>query len=173
MCFPGFWIKKKSVFFRGTVCLPGWLKTPGKSSISHQTCADRLESCITWWFMFERSLNQNRSWFWHFGILRMSFPNVRKVWSIVYRWPRYFGLSGQNPRETSKMLQTCAERLESCITMWYMIPSNPRNFEPEIELILTFWNFEDVISKWPKSLNYSIPLTKILWPQSRSSISMW
>ena len=30
------------------------------------------------------------------------------------------------------------------------------------KLILTFWYFEDVISKWPKSQKYSIPLTKIL-----------
>ena len=33
------------------------------------------------------------SWFWHFGILKMSYPNGRKVWSIVYRWPRYFDLN--------------------------------------------------------------------------------
>ena len=104
-------------------------------------------------------------WFWRFGILKMSYPNGQKVWSIVYRWPRYFGLSGQNPRETSKMLQTCAERLESCTTMWYMIPSDPRKFEPETELIMTFWYFEDVISKWSKILKYSIPLTKILRPR--------
>ena len=41
------------------------------------------------------SLNQNRSWFWHFGILKMSFPNLRKVWGIVYCWPRYFGFNQQ------------------------------------------------------------------------------
>ena len=101
--FPGLKLKKK-VFCRGLVCLPGWLKTLGKPSKSHQTCA---------------------------------------------------------------------ERLESCITMWYMIPCARCKFEPESKLILTFWYFEDVISKWPKSLKYSIPLTKILRPQSRSSISMW
>ena len=45
-------------------------------------------------------------WFWRFGILKMSYLNGQKVWSIVYRWPRCFGRGGQNPRETSIMLQT-------------------------------------------------------------------
>ena len=39
------------------------------------------------------SLNQNRSWFWHFGILKMSFPNGGKVWSIVYHWLGYVRLN--------------------------------------------------------------------------------
>ena len=94
-------LNPKKVFFRGPVCLPGWLKTPGKPSISHQTCANRLESCITWWYMF---------------------------------------------------------------------PSARRKFEPESKLILTFWYFEDVISKWRKSLKYRIPLTRIRPPQSRSHL---
>ena len=40
------------------------------------------------------------------------------------------------------------------------------------KLILTFWYFEDVISKSPKSLRYSIPLTKILRPQSTTDLML-
>ena len=35
--------------------------------------------------------------------------------------------------------QTCSERMESCITWWYMIRSARRRFEPEKELIWPFW----------------------------------
>ena len=66
--------------------------------------------------------------------------------------------------------ETLAWRMESCITWWYMFPSARRKFEPESKLILTFWYFEDVISKWRKSLKYCIPLTRIRPPQSRSHL---
>ena len=151
--FSRVWNPKK-VFCRGPVCLPGWLKTLGKPSISLQTCAQRLESCIT---------------------IRYMIPSGRRKFELETEviWLFRCTLGGQNLRGTSIMLQTRADRLESSITMWYMIPSDPRKFEPETELIMTFWYFEDVISKWPKSLKHSIPLTKILRPQSRSPCDRW
>ena len=131
--------------------LPGWLKTPGKPSISHQTCADRLESCITWWY---------------------TIPSARRKFEAFSKFPEGFGVpwDTQTLGKPSIRHETLAWRRESCITWWYMFPSARRKFEPESKLILTFWYFEDVISKWRKSLKYRIPLTRIRPPQSRSHL---
>ena len=144
-------LNPKKVFFRGPVCLPGWLKTPGKPSISHQTCADRLESCITWWY---------------------TIPSAWHKFEAFSKFPEGFGVpwDTQTLGKPSIRHETLAWRRESFITWWYMFPSARRKFEPESKLILTFWYFEDVISKWPKSLKYSIPLTKILRPQSTTDL---
>ena len=53
-----------------------------------------------------------------------------------------------------------------CNNMWYMIPSDRLKFEQETKLNSPFRYFEDVISKWLKKLRYSIPLTKIVLPQT-------
>ena len=61
---------------------------------------------------------------------------------------------------------TGQKRLGPCINMWYMIPSDRLKFEQETKLNSPFRYFEDVISKWLKKLRYSIPLTKIVLPQT-------
>ena len=96
--------------------------------------------------------------------------NLRRALGIVYHHVIHDSM--RQARVGAQNRVDMAVLVYSCITWWYMFPSARRKFEPESKLILTFWYFEDVISKWPKSLKYSIPLTKILRPQSTTDLML-
>ena len=58
-----------------------------KNALNH------VSTCDTWFQATGASLGKKRRRFWHFGILTMLYLNSQKVWGLVYRWPRYFGLN--------------------------------------------------------------------------------
>ena len=58
-----------------------------KNALNH------VSTCDTWFQATGASLGKKQRRFWHFGILTMLYLNSQKVWGLVYRWPRYFGLN--------------------------------------------------------------------------------
>ena len=93
-----------------------------------QNCEGCLVSCITWFQTLGASLKH----FWSFS--RVLATEAEVSWSTVYYTSDFSAIwkwhlqNTKMSKSTSILVQTCAERLETCTTMWYMIPCARQEF---------------------------------------------